>query len=260
MSGNWTDAMLFNQTTVESTTFTHAWFEMNANDLKLITLFSVYNKSWITETDNATILTATGIVLSLYTSELERVMFLLYIWMNGLVSLSLNAIVLLIIGKEPRLHIPENFIIALDAINNVAMVLSTNSFMVAVLHTNDVAPNYYACQVSGFVSAMSFVYTTYLMFVYSFERYSFLCNPITYGKRVTKPRLAAAVIIMLIPTIGFAFFTTFPNYTRVFSATGLLCVSRGAVRPIIVGLCIAVLPTLVMVVYAVINIKRLQSR
>jgi len=260
MYGNGATAMVFSQTTLASTTFTHSLFTMIANDSKLTTLSSFYNESWITESDNVTPGRASGNVIRLYTSELERIMFLLYIWMSGLVSLLLNVIVLLIIIREPRLHTPENFIIAFDAINNMVEVLCVNSFMLAVLHTNNVTPNYYACQISGSIISITFLYNTYVMFVYSYDRYSFLCFPMTYAKRVTKSRLAAAMIILLIPTCGLTFLPTFPNYTRVFSATGLTCVSQNVVKSTIAGLCVLGLPTIGMVLYAVVNIKRLQSR
>jgi hypothetical protein len=151
MSESWTNVMDFNQT-IElgmSISFSRPSLESSASDWKLTTMSSIYNESSMMKPFNVTPGGTTRFVLRLYTSELEQVMFLLYLWINGLVSLTLNFLVVAIISREPRLHTQENLIIAVDATNNVVLVLSGYFFMVAVLQTNTVRPNYYACQVIG---------------------------------------------------------------------------------------------------------------
>jgi hypothetical protein len=201
---------------------------------------------------------AVAVVLRLYFSELERVAFSLYIWISGLLSLGLNLLVLIVIGRERQLYTPENVIIAADAVNNIGLVLTAHPFVLTVLHLNVVKPNYYACQAFGLLATACFLFTSYLLVIYAYERYSFFCHPMSYGKRITKLRVAGAIFVTMTFDFMMNYVSALPS--RVFTVTGLMCVTRDIFRGTAIAVTCFVLPAGATVVYAVSNIKRLQSR
>jgi hypothetical protein len=252
MSGNWSELTTVVQICLSDVTthFILSNSSMHQSTSTLPTMDGNYSAAYVTGKST--------VVLRLYFSELEHIAFTLYMWINGLLSIGLNLLVLIVIGREPRLYTPESVIIAADAVNNVGLVLTANPFVLAVLHTNTVRPNYYACQAFGLLSTAHFLFTSHLLIVYAYERYSFFCHPMTYGKRVTKLRVTAAIVVALAFDFILNYISALPD--RVFTVTGLTCVTRDILRGTGIAVGCYVLPAGATVVYAVSNIKGLQSR
>lgn len=231
-------------------------------DFQLSLLAAVQNK---TSLDNVTAiptivnLPAVAIIVpQLFYSELERVLFALFVWACLVLSLLLNLLLLAIIGRDSRLHSPDNLIIASDAFNNVVLVLTGPAYALAMIHLNTIAPNSYVCQTFGFISAISFCVTSFLIFIYSYERYFFLCNPVAYGKRITRRRVAWAVAASIVMTTVVICGSSYSG--RVFSLTAFVCLSRDIRKTSLIAFLYGMLPTMAMAAYAVVSIKRLQRR
>jgi hypothetical protein len=248
MAANWTAVtVLIPAGTVVNVTISPIIFEQNET-----------SPGHVTTTRTPASPPVSMIVLRLFYSQLEQALFSLYLWANGLLSLLLNFLVLTIIGREPRLHTPENLIIASDAVNNVVLTLTADVYMLAITQLNSASPNYYLCQVSGYVSGTNFTMTSYLMMIYSYERYTFLCHPIAYAKRITKRRVVAAVVVALVISFVYLYALSYPD--RVFSVTVVMAISRDVFKTLFTGLACVALPAVTTVVYSVVSIKRLQQR
>jgi hypothetical protein len=231
-------------------------------DFQLPLMAAVQNK---TSLDNVTAIptivnlpAVAVIVPRLFYSELERVLFALFVWVCLVLSLLLNLLLLAIIGRDSRLHSPDNLIIASDGVNNVVLVLTGPVYIVAMIHLNTIAPNSYVCQTFGFISAISFCVTSFLIVIYSYERYFFLCNPIAYGKRITRRRVAWAVVVAIVMATVVIYVSSYSG--RVFSLTAFICLSRDTIKSNSICFVFGVIPGMVMAPYAVVNIKRLQGR
>jgi hypothetical protein len=216
--------------------------------------------SWENVTVTPTIVNSSSIVLvlRLFDSELERALFELYLWVNGLLSLALNFLVLAVVRRESLLHTTEHLIIAGDATNNIVMVLANHAYILAVMQLDLTVPNSYVCQVFGFLSTFCFAMTSYLVVIYSYERYLIFCNPIAYSRRITKPRVVGAIFGILVKTVIVSYMP--PNGGVIFSTTTITCISRDIRRSVFAGLASALLPALAAAAYAVVSIKQLQRR
>jgi hypothetical protein len=198
------------------------------------------------------------IVPRLFYNELERVLFALFVWACSVLSLLLNLLLLAIIGRDSRLHSPDNMIIASDAVNNVVLMLTGPAYLLAMIYLNKIAPNSYVCQTFGFLSAINLCVASFLIVIYSYERYFFLCSPLAYAKRITRRRVALAVVVAIVMATVVICGSSYSG--RVFSLTALCCVSRDSVKANVICFVFGALPSMVMALYAVINIKRLQGR
>ena len=120
------------------------------------------------------------------------------------------------------------------------------------------AHDVFPLQVFGFVSMNCFLMISYLLLIYSFERYSFLCHPIGYNTRITKTRIFLALLTALAICTVLNELVTLSN--RAFTITGLTCVARNILLSTSVLTLFFVVPTMSVVAFSVVNIKRLQSR
>lgn len=192
-------------------------------------------------------------------SDVERVLFELYLNCSMITSILLNLLVLFAIKNNARLvHKPESVIIGVDAINNIAQVLVTEPIMVWALSVDHPLPPSVLCHVQGTLAVSHLSLTAHILCVYAVERWCFLCSPIEYSRRITRRRLIIALTCLYLLSLIVNSLAAYKG--RMFTTTMLSCQSRTPATSTLILMILYACPGVLIVLYVVRKIKALDSR
>lgn len=192
-------------------------------------------------------------------SDVERVLFELYLNCSMIASILLNLLVLVAIKNNARLvQKPESVIIGADAINNIAQVLATEPFMVWALSVDHPRPSSLLCQVQGTLASTHLSLTAHILCVYAVERWCFLCNPIEYSRRINQRRLIIALTCLYLLSLVLNSLAAYKG--RQIMATMLSCQSQTPATSTLIIMLLYACPAVVTVLCVVRKIKALHSR